>query len=55
MKVRKTTFKKNLTDKERAFLNLTGEERLQLMCKVSERLRKPDLIINKENLKRVTG
>jgi hypothetical protein len=41
MKVRKSTFERDLLEKEAAFLKLTGVERLKLMRAVSERLRKP--------------
>jgi hypothetical protein len=41
MQVRKSSFKKDLEEKEAAFLRLTGEERIRLMRIVAERSRKP--------------
>jgi len=40
MRVRKTTFKEELKEKEEAFLKLTGEERLRMTRIVNERFRK---------------
>lgn len=39
MKVRRKTFEQDLQEKEEAFLKLSGEERLSMMVKVSDRLR----------------
>ena len=41
VKVRKSTFDEDLMLKEDAFLKLTGLERLRLMRKVMDRMRKP--------------
>jgi hypothetical protein len=43
MRVRKTTFEKDLQEKESAFLKLTGEQRLQMMRKVADRMRDPNV------------
>lgn len=43
MRVRKTTFEEDLKEKEEAFLQLTGEERLRLMRKVAERMKQPGI------------
>jgi len=43
MRVRKTTFKKELKVKEEAFRRLSGEERLRMLCKINERFRKPEI------------
>lgn len=43
MRVRKTTFEKDLQEKEAAFLKLTGEQRLQMMRKVADRMRDPNV------------
>jgi hypothetical protein len=39
MRVRRNTFEQDLKEKEEAFLKLTGEERLRMMRKVSDRMR----------------
>ena len=39
MRVIKKTFGQDLKEKEEAFLKLSGEERLRMVCKVNDRLR----------------
>ena len=41
--VKKTTFEKEQEDKDEAFLKLTPIERLALMYKTREQMRKPDV------------
>jgi hypothetical protein len=43
MRVHKTTFEKDLKEKEEAFLKLTGEERLCMMKTINERFRKSEI------------
>jgi hypothetical protein len=41
--IRKTTFEKEQEDKDKAFLELSPQERLSLMYKIRLQMRKPDV------------
>jgi hypothetical protein len=51
MQVRKTTFEKDLEEKEKAFLALSGEERIRLVRLVNDRTRKAGINYELKNQK----
>ena len=51
MRVRKTTIEEDLKAKEDAFLKLSGEGRLRMMRKIADRMRKPRINYELENIR----